>query len=718
MRIVCIGGGPAGLYFSILMKKAVPAADITVVERNAPGVTFGWGVVFSDGTLEYLAENDRETHAAIRDAFVHWDAIDIFYRGETLRSGGHGFSGIARRELLRLLQARCASLGVRLAFEQEVDDLDALGDADLIVAADGVNSKIRRAREDVFRPSIRRHDARYIWLGTRKRFDAFTFLFEENADGMFQVHAYGFDAETSTFIVECDERSWRAAGLDRKTVDESLAYLEALFAAHLDGHRLLANHASWIQFLTVKNETWRDGRVVLVGDAAHTAHFSIGSGTKLAMEDAIALAAACSRGGSVDAALERYEADRRPIVERTQRAAEASLTWFENVRAHARAEPHEFAFSLLTRSSRITYEALAARDPAFVAAVTESFASRAAGAGSRAPGDAPPPPMRTGFALRELRLASRVVAQPPEAPLEGARGGADVDGAPSEAIGAALADAANAGAGLVLAGRAYVSRDGRASRGSAGMYGAGHVASWRAVVDEVRRTSRAAIGIALGHAGVARIGDGDGGRGGALASPANAMDRAAMARVVDDFVRAARMAEGAGFDYLEVHMGAGELLGSFLAPASNARTDAYGGSFDGRARFPLEVFAAVRAAWPSDRPLGARLATIHPTPAAIGREDAVALARALHGAGCDLLDVSPGVSAARRERGGATSPLDDTLRHHVDVATLAVGPIVTADQVNTLVASRRADLCAVDVGVTKAVLAGGAARAPAPGGGP
>jgi len=651
MRIACIGGGPAGLYFSILMKKAAPAADITVVERNAPGVTFGWGVVFSDETLGYLAENDAETHAAIRRAFVHWDAIDIFYRGTVVRSGGHGFSGIARRELLRLLQDRCAALGVKLAFQREVDDLDAFCDADLVVAADGVNSKTRKAREAVFRPSIKTHDARYIWLGTRRRFDAFTFIFEENDDGIFQVHAYGFDAETSTFIVECDERSWRNAGLDRKTTEESIAYLERLFARHLDGHRLLANNASWIQFLTVKNEAWRDGRVVLMGDAAHTAHFSIGSGTKLAMEDAIALAGACARSGSIDDALARYEAERRPIVERTQRAAEDSLTWFENVRGHAQREPHDFAFSLLTRSKRVTYEKLRERDPRFVDAITASFAARAEGAAARAPGEAPPAPMRTAFALRDLLVANRVVAR-------ASRAFAAHDGAPGDDARADVVELARAGAGLVLAGPVAVSPEGRPTDRSAGMYRAEHAAAWRAVVDEVRRASRAAIGITLAHAGPAEV------------------------LRIGDFARAAQMAADAGFDLVEIAVDDGDVLESFL----------------------LEVAAGVRAAWPSARPMGVRVAT----RAALSAGAAVALARALRERGCDLVEIA---HAAGRGGGHASSPFDDRTQHHVDIAMLAAGPATTSDQVNTLVASRRADLCVVDLANAPTVRDALAARA-------
>jgi anthraniloyl-CoA monooxygenase len=341
MKIVCIGAGPSGLYFALLFKKARPDAEITVVERNAPGVTFGWGVVFSDETLEYLEQNDLPTHEAIRKSFAHWDAIDIHYRGKAYRSGGHGFSGIARRELLCILQDRCRELGVRLVEGTEVDDYEAivarLGGADLVVACDGVKSKIRERHADTFRPSIDLRSARYIWLGTKKRFDAFTFYFEENAHGMFQVHAYRFDEDTSTFIAECDEASFVSAGLDTATLEESIAYLEELFGKHLGGAKLLPNRSQWVRFPTVKNETWSyvaEGRpsVVLLGDAAHTAHFSIGSGTKMAMEDAIALAKALLESESIPRALAAYEVERRPIVERTQKAAQDSLVWFENVK--------------------------------------------------------------------------------------------------------------------------------------------------------------------------------------------------------------------------------------------------------------------------------------------------------------------------------------------------------------------------------------------------
>jgi anthraniloyl-CoA monooxygenase len=372
MKIVCIGGGPSGLYFALLYKKARPDADVTVVERNAAGVTFGWGVVFSDETLSYLEENDPPTHRAITKSFAHWTAIDIHYKGACLRSDGHGFSGIARKELLQILQDRCRELGVNLMFDTEVDDYAAFTKgADLVIACDGVKSKIRDRHADAFKPSVELRHARYIWLGTKKKFDAFTFYFEENEHGMFQVHAYRFDDDTSTFIVECDEASFLAAGLDKASTEESIAYCETLFAKHLAGEKLLPNRSAWVQFPTIKNEHWSHGNVVLLGDAAHTAHFSIGSGTKMAMEDSIALVKALTSTSSVNDALVKYEEDRRPIVERTQKAAQDSLVWFENVKRYRELDPTQFAFSLLTRSKRITFDNLKLRDPGFAEQVRE-----------------------------------------------------------------------------------------------------------------------------------------------------------------------------------------------------------------------------------------------------------------------------------------------------------------------------------------------------------
>ncbi len=700
MKVVCIGGGPAGLYFSLLYKKARPDADITVFERNAPGVAAGWGVVFSDETLSYLEENDLPTHEAITKAFAHWTAIDIHYRGECLRSDGHGFSGIARKDLLHILTARCLELGVKIAFETEAVDYETYAaGADLVIACDGIKSRIRERHADAFKPSLDFRNARYIWLGTKKRFDAFTFYFEENAHGMFQAHAYRFNAEASTFIVECDEASFRAAGLEHATERESIAYAEKLFAKHLNGEKLLANKSPWNQFVTVKNEKWHHGNVVLLGDAAHTAHFSIGSGTKLAMEDSIALVKALLEHGDVSQALVAYEQERRPIVERIQKAAHDSLLWFENVKRYKDLDPAQFAFSLLTRSKRITYDNLKLRDPKFAAEVTRRFTTSNA------------PPMFTPLTLRELVVPNRVVVSP--MCMYSA-----VDGTVNDFHLVHLGARAAGGAGLVMAEMTNVSREGLITPGCAGMYLPEHVTAWKRIVDHIHATSVSKIGLQLGHAGrkgsTKRMWEGsdrplDSGNWPIMsASPLpyfpdsqvpREMNRADMDRVKEEYVRATRYAEEAGFDLLEIHMAHGYLLASFLSPLTNHRSDAYGGTRERRMAFPLEVFDAVRAAWPKQKPISVRISATDWLPGGTCDEDVLALARALKTHGVDIIDCSAGMTTpnSRPQFYGRMYQAywADMVRNEVKIPTMTVGNISTGDQVNTLVLSGRADLCAL-----------------------
>ncbi|HVJ91281.1 MAG TPA: bifunctional salicylyl-CoA 5-hydroxylase/oxidoreductase [Labilithrix sp.] len=710
MKIVCIGGGPAGLYFALLFKKERPDAEITVVERNAQGVTFGWGVVFSDETLAYLEENDEPTYAAITKRFAHWDAVDVHYKGTRLRSGGHGFSGIARKDLLWILQDRCQKLGVRLVFETEVDDHEAvverLGGADLVIACDGVRSKIRDRYVDDFKPSIDFRKARYIWLGTKKKFDAFTFYFEENEHGMFQVHAYRFDEDTSTFIAECDEASFQAAGLGEATTEESISYLERLFAKHLDGAKLLPNRSQWQRFPTIKNERWSRGNVVLMGDAAHTAHFSIGSGTKMAMEDAIALVKALhEHPTNISEALEAYEADRRPIVERTQKAAQDSLLWFENVKRYRDLEPTQFAFSLLTRSKRITFDNLKLRDTSFAEHVRSWHETRVPDATPGAPA------MFTPLSLRSLVVANRVVVSP--MCMYSA-----VDGLPNDFHFAHYLTRAMGGAGLVMCEMTDVSREGRISPGCAGMYLPEHVVAWRRIVQAVHQQTRSKIGIQLGHAGrkasTKVMWEGsdrplDSGNWPIMsASPLpyypdsqvpREMDRSDMDAIKADYVRATRWADEAEFDLLEVHMAHGYLLASFLSPLTNVRTDAYGGTRDGRMRYPLEVFEAVRAEWPKHKPLSVRISATDWLPGGIEDEDVVALAQALKERGADVIDVSCGMTTpdSRPKFYGRMYQAywADMVKNEVKIPTIAVGNISSADQINTLILSGRADLCAL-----------------------
>jgi anthraniloyl-CoA monooxygenase len=710
VKIVSIGGGPAGLYFALLMKKADPAHDVAVVERNRADDTFGFGVVFSDATLEGFGVADRETYEEISKSFAHWDDIDIHYRGEVLSSTGHGFSGMSRQLLLDILQRRCAALGVTLEFEKEVADPDAYRDADLILAADGVNSVVRARHAEHFRPQIDWRPNKFVWLGTTYPYPAFTFIFKESEHGLWRVHAYRYDQSMSTFILETTEATWRRAGLDQADEDQTLAFAERLFAAELRGHRLLKNRSLWRSFPTVRNGCWHHGNIVLVGDAAHTAHFSIGSGTKLAIEDAIALALALQRHAEVKTALVAYEEERRPEVEALQRAAQVSLEWFEETeRYHGRLEPPQFSVSLLTRSLRVTHDSLRLRDPAFVSKVDRWLASEAERQSRVAVPAAPaPPPMFTPFRLRGLVLPNRVVVS------SMCQYSAD-DGTPDEWHLVHLGSRAVGGAGLVMTEMTDVSREGRISPGCAGMYTREHVTAWKRIVDFVHGHSPAKIGLQLAHAGrkgsTRRLWEGideplDSGNWALVsASPIpyfphsqvpKAMERAEMDTVRVDFVRATRMAEEAGFDLLELHFAHGYLLASFLSPLTNRRADEYGGSLANRARFPLEIFDAARAAWPEAKPMSVRISATDWAEGGTTPDDAVEVARLLKAHGCDIVDVSAGQTVPEQKPVYGRlfqTPFADRIRHEAGIPTMTVGNIASYADVNSIIAAGRADLC-------------------------
>ncbi|HEY1129455.1 MAG TPA: bifunctional salicylyl-CoA 5-hydroxylase/oxidoreductase [Roseateles sp.] len=714
MRITCIGGGPAGLYFALLMKKANPAHEVRVLERNRAGDTFGWGVVLSDQTVEALREADPETAAEIADAFNHWDDIAVHIAGRSIVSGGHGFCGIGRKKLLNILQARAQALGVELIYDIEVPD-DAGIDADLIIAADGLNSRIRQKYSTTYQPDIDLRRCRFVWLGTTKLFDAFTFDFQKTEWGWFQAHAYRFDATHSTFIVEAPEDVWRAAGLEKMGKEEGIAFCEKVFARVLDGHALIsnANHlrgsASWIRFPRVVCKTWvhRNDRgipVVLMGDAAHTAHFSIGSGTKLALEDAIDLARDIQTHGDLQTALDAYEATRGIEVLRIQNAARNSTEWFENVERHARLAPEQFAYSLLTRSQRISHENLRLRDARYVGEFERWLASRSGV-------DAQLPPMFTPFKLRGLTLKNRVVVSPMAQY-------SCQDGIPGDYHLVHLGARALGGAGLVFAEMTCVSPDARITPACPGLWNDVQGAAWRRIVEHVHTSSSAKIAMQLGHAGpkgstrVPWEGEdqplADGNWPLISASPqqylsgvsqiARAMSRADMDRVLEDFVAAARRAADAGFDWLELHCAHGYLLSAFISPLTNQREDKYGGSLENRLRYPLEVFTAVREVWPPDRPMSVRISAHDWVPGGTLPEDAVSVAAAFKAAGADLIDVSSGqVSKAQQPVYGRMfqTPFAESIRNRVGIATMAVGAISEADHVNSIVASGRADLCAI-----------------------
>jgi anthraniloyl-CoA monooxygenase len=692
VRYVVIGAGPAGLYFALLAKKANPDDDVLVIERNPPDATFGWGVVFSEETLGALRDADYETYAEIGEGFARWNAIDIYYRDTQIRSRGHVFTGISRKLLLNILQRRCHAVGVRIEFEKEVGSIDEFASADLLVGADGINGLVRRSDADHFKPNLQVHPTKFAWFGSDLQLDAFTFIFRRNADGLFQAHCYPFDAKTCTFIIECPEEAWRNAGLDKASESESIAYCEKLFEPELRGAHLLSNRSLWINFATLRQESWHHGNVVLLGDAAHTAHFSIGSGTKLAMEDSIALADALRRHRTLEAALNDYEMERQPVVERFQEAALESSSYFEHVWRYAGFEPTQFAFNLLTRSRRITYINLTQRDPEFVRGVDSWFAARASGSPNGTLRISPPP-MFTPLTLAGLTLPNRVVAP----------------------AGDALDAVTGKGAGLVISEFIAVSDDGRITPATPALGGAADPARLRPIVERVHR-SGGRLALQLGHAG----------RRGSTRPRSEGVDRPLrkgswrlvaaspipytprspvprelhkgdIARITEAFAAATEIAASSQADAIELNFAHGYLLGGFISPLSNKRTDEYGGTLDHRMRFPLELLDTVRAHW--DRLLLVRVSASDLAAGGIDLEDAVQVAALLKAHGCDVIHAVMGQTVwdskpdYRRLFG---VPASDRIRNEAEIPTIAAGNITTADEVNTTLAAGRADLCVLD----------------------
>lgn len=745
MNILCIGGGPAGLYFALLMKRQNPAHRITVVERNRPFDTFGWGVVLSDQTLANLQAADAPSAQAIGRDFHHWDDIEVFFKGRSVRSGGHGFCGIGRKRLLNILQERCLELGVELVFETDVADDQALAaqyGADLVIASDGLNSRIRTRYAAAYQPDIDVRHCRFVWLGTQQKFDAFTFAFEQTEHGWFQAHAYQFDADTSTFIVETPEAVWKAHGLDQMEQPEAIAFCERLFARYLGGHALISNathlrgSANWIRFPRVICHTWvhreaiagRPVPIVLMGDAAHTAHFSIGSGTKLALEDAIDLANGFATGQPVDEVLRHYEARRGVEVLKIQNAARNSTEWFENVQRYTGMQIEQFAYSLLTRSQRISHENLRLRDARWLEGYEAWLAGERPAAGLPQGGAAPSggsatgeavkrgghgaaiPPMLTPFTLRGLTLKNRIVVSPMATYSA-------VDGVPQDFHLVHLGARALGGAALVMVEMTSPTPEGRITPACTGLWNDAQQAAFTRIVRFVHGSSSARIGLQLGHSGPkgsTRVGwEGtdeplpEGNWPLLAASPLAygaqnqtpaAMTRADMDAMTAAFVASARRAEACGFDWLELHCAHGYLLASFLSPLTNQRTDAYGGSLANRCRYPLEVLAALRAAWPAHKPLSVRISAHDWADGGNTPDDAVAMARLFQQAGADLIDVSSGQTtrAARPVYGRMyQTPFADRIRNEVGIATMAVGAITEADHANSIIAAGRADLCAL-----------------------
>jgi anthraniloyl-CoA monooxygenase len=724
VRIAVVGGGPGGLYFSALAKQLSvhqpgPEHEITVWERNADDDTFGFGVVFSDETLGGIEHADRKIYAAMEREFARWDDIDVHYRDRVITSGGHGFAALSRKRLLQILQQRCADLRISMHFRTEAPPPHELASGyDLVIAADGANSATRAAFADSFDADVEVRRCKYIWLGTDLVFDAFKFYIVETPFGVMQVHGYPYDATGSTFIVEMHDRVWAAAGFadiaavdlrPGQSDDASIDRIAEMLGPILSGHRIFSNNSKWISFGTLRCAHWRHDNVVLLGDAAHTAHFSIGSGTKLAMEDALALAACLHEQPSLQAALDAYEAERRPVVASTQRAAQASLEWFENLGQYTHQDPEQFAFNIITRSRRVTYDNLQLRDPEFTAGVDAWFASDCKSRGLGA-GDVVPP-MFQPFRLRDLELKNRIVVSAMD--MYSAS-----DGTPSDFHLVHLGGKALGGAALVMTEMVCVSAEGRITPGCAGMYAPAHESAWRRITDFVHEQSTAKIGLQLGHSGrkgstkLMWIGmdepldEGNWPIIGPSPIPylpgvsqvPHELSEAELGQITSEFVAATLAAERAGFDLVELHCAHGYLLSSFISPITNLRTDGYGGSLRARLRFPLEVFAAMRSVWPAHRPMTVRISATDWVPGGITGEDSVLVARAFADAGADAIDVSSGqVTPDEQPAFGRSyqTPFSDAIRNQTAVATIAVGVISSYDDVNSIVLAGRADLCAI-----------------------
>jgi anthraniloyl-CoA monooxygenase len=711
MKVTVIGGGPGGLYFALLAKKAWPRWDVTVYERNRPDDTFGFGVVFSDQTLDTFKAYDPVTYERIRRRFAYWGDVDVVYKGRVMRSGGNGFCGCSRVALLNILQDRGRELGVHMRFQREVEDLGEFRDSDLIVVADGINSKIREKHRSHFQPSVDLRANKFTWLGSTRSLDAFKYFFRETPQGIVLAHCYQYEPQRSTWVIETSEQTWRNFGFDRLSEHEMLPVLEGVFAEELDGHPLIANRSLWRNFPNITNKTWVLDNAVLVGDAKATAHFSIGSGTKLAMEDAIALFECLRKESEVRQALARYDTARREEVEKTQHAANVSLAWFEHMKRYWDMAPEQFAFGVMSRSKQITWENLELRDPEFVKEVNLWFAKKVKAQGFHIDVENPPAPMFTPFRLRDMVLENRVVVSPMDQYSA-------VDGVPGDWHFVHLGSRAIGGAGLVYVEMTCVSPEGRISPGDTGLWNEAQRDAFKRVVDFCHANSRAKLCMQLGHSG--RKGSTQlgwqridhplesGNWPVVSASPIPYLEGvsqvprelapADMQEIIRQFEKSTRLADQAGFDMLEIHMAHGYLLASFISPLTNQRKDSYGGSIENRMRFPLEVWNACRKAFNPRKPMSVRISATDWAPGGLSGEDLIALTRLLKEAGCDLIDCSSGQTVPWQKPVYGRmyqAPYADWVRNEVGIATMTVGAVTTPDQVNTLLASGKADLVAL-----------------------
>lgn len=712
MRIAVVGGGPAGLYFALLMKRDWPALTVDVFERNQADDTFGFGVVFSDQTLDTFRAADAQSYAAIRDNFAYWDDIEIHFKGDTFRVPGNGFCGCSRRSLLMLVQARARELGVNLHFGSDIADVGTLRrDYDLVVGADGINSRVRENWRERFEPQTDLRPNHFTWMGSTRPFDAFTFFFKETEHGVFIAHCYQYEAGRSTWVLETDPETFAKAGLGAMDEGQSAAFLEGVFAEELEGHKLITNRSLWRNFPMIRCRHWVVENVVLIGDAKATAHFSIGSGTKLAMEDAIALHRAMGQAKlDVAAGLKLFETQRREEVEKTQHAADVSLVWFEELKRFWDFEPLRFAFGLMTRSKAITYDNLALRAPEMVEAVDKLVADGLGGLAKWRKDGSPVPPAFQPFKLREMQVENRMTLSPM------CQYSAD-NGLPGDWHLMHYGSRAIGGPGLIFTEMTCVAPDARITPGCTGLWNDEQEAAWKRITAFVHANSAAKICLQLGHAGrkgaTRLMWEGmdrplpEGAWPIVSASPLpyypesqvpREMTRIDMDRVTAEFVAAAERGERAGFDMLELHCAHGYLLASFLSPLTNRRTDEYGGSVENRLRYPLEVFRALREAWPREKPMSVRVSATDWAEGGLSAADSVAIAEAFAAEGCDLVDVSTGQTAREsRPIYGRMfqTPFSDRIRNEAQVATMCVGNITTADQINTIIAAGRADLVAL-----------------------
>ncbi len=715
MKVSIVGGGPGGLYFALLAQKAWPRWDITVYERNRPDDTFGFGVVFSDQTLDTFKAYDGPSYEMIRRRFAYWGDVDVVYKGRTMRSGGNGFCGCSRVALLHILHDRCRELGVKLKFQHEVEGLDDFRDSDLVVVADGINSKIREQNRDHFQPSVDLRPNKFTWLGSTRPLDAFKYFFRETPEGIILAHCYQYEQGRSTWVIETDEATWKNFGFDAKDEPAMLETIERVFAGELDGHRLIANRSLWRNFPTITNKTWvkMSGKTaaVLVGDAKATAHFSIGSGTKLAMEDAISLFDFIKSEKTIGKALERYDTGRREEVEKTQHAANVSLAWFEHMRRYWDMEPLQFAFGVMSRSKQITWDNLELRDPAFVREVQQWFAKKAKDRGFDVDLANPPVPMFTPFRLRDMVLENRVVVSPMDQYCA-------VDGVPTDWHLVHLGSRAVGGAGLLYVEMTCVSPEGRITPGCTGLWNDAQRDAFRRIADFCHANSKAKLCMQIGHSG--RKGSTqlgwermdyplEAGNWRVVSASAipylegvsqvpGELTPSGMQEIILQFEKSTRLAHEAGFDMLEIHMAHGYLLASFISPLTNRRTDEYGGSIENRMRFPLAVWNACRKKWPEGKPMSVRVSATDWAPGGLSGEDLMALTRMLKDAGCDLIDCSTGQTVPQQKPVYGRmyqAPFSDWVRNETGIATMTVGAVTSADQVNTLLASGKADLVAL-----------------------